>query len=44
VKVQSSSFRNRNHEACVIESIKKWQFPTTLDAREVRATVSLVFG
>ena len=44
VKVQSSSFRNRNHEACVIESIKKWQFPTNQDGREVRATVSLVFG
>jgi Ca-activated chloride channel family protein len=44
VKVQSSSFRNRNHEACVIESIKKWQFPTNQDGREVRATVSLMFG
>jgi Ca-activated chloride channel family protein len=44
VKLQSSPFRNRNDETCVIESIKKWQFPRTQDGREVKATVSLMFG
>ena len=44
VKVQSSSLRNRSDETCVIELIKKWQFPTPQDGREIRATVSLIFG
>jgi Ca-activated chloride channel family protein len=44
VKVQSTSFKNRNDETCVIESIKKWQFPTTQDGQQVRATVALIFG
>ena len=44
VKVHSSPFRNSNDETCVIDLIKKWQFPTPQDGREVRATISLICG
>ena len=44
VKIVSSPFKNRNAEQCIIENVKKWKFPATQGNREVKATVSLVFG
>ena len=44
VKIVSSPFKNRVAARCVIDYIKKWRFPATQTSREVKATVSLVFG
>ena len=43
-KIVSSPFKNRTAERCVLEQVKKWQFPTTQDSREGKVTVSLAFG
>jgi hypothetical protein len=44
VKIVTSPFKDRNTEQCIIEKVKKWKFPATQGNREVKATVTLVFG
>lgn len=44
LKIVSSPSKDRNTEQCIIESIKKWQFPPTQGGRVVTATLSFVFG
>lgn len=44
IKVVSSALNNRNAGQCIVEQLKKWQFPAVPDGSEVKATISLVFG
>lgn len=44
VRVISGIFKNKAIKQCLIERVKKWQFPATQDSREVKATVTLVSG
>jgi len=44
VQVISGIFKNKAITQCLIERVKKWQFPATQDSREVKATVTLVSG
>ena len=44
VKITSSPLKDSGVERCVTESVKKWQFPAVQGGREVKATITLVFG
>jgi hypothetical protein len=44
IKVVSNALNNRNTGQCIVEQLKKWQFPAVPDGSEVKATISLVFG
>jgi len=44
VKIVSSPLKDREVERCVSNSVKKWQFPAVQGGREVKATITLVFG
>jgi Ca-activated chloride channel family protein len=44
VKVVSGSLNNSNTEQCLLETVKRWQFPANQGGREGTARVSLVFG
>jgi len=44
VKVISGTLNNSNAERCLLDTVKKWQFPANQGGREGTARVSLVFG
>jgi Ca-activated chloride channel family protein len=44
VKVVSGTLNNSNAERCLLDTVKKWQFPANQGGREGTARVSLVFG
>ncbi len=43
-KIISSPLKDRNAERCLLDSIKKWQFPPTQRGQEVKATITFIFG
>jgi hypothetical protein len=44
VHASSNTFKSIIIRQCIVEQVKKWQFPATTDGREVKVTVTLVSG
>ena len=43
-KIISSPLKDKNAERCLLDSIKKWQFPPTQGGQEVKATITFILG
>jgi len=43
-KIVSSPWMNKGAERCVLDHLKKWQFPPAQYGREAKITVALIFG
>ena len=44
ITVKSSDLKEKQKEQCVIDPVKKWQFPASTNNKDVRIEISLVFG
>ncbi|OGQ01298.1 MAG: hypothetical protein A2Z51_09590 [Deltaproteobacteria bacterium RBG_19FT_COMBO_52_11] len=43
-KIVSAPLKNKSAGRCLLDHLKKWQFPPVQDGREAKITIALIFG